>query len=122
VSDPIFEGIDPERPLFPDGIGGFLRGVLAEPERQPGGPVTHTFQYTPPPEPEPLLPWMDPAVALSTMSWEEAQRHASIGFCRMLMHSDRQAILGADSEPPTWAEAEAFYDRVEAERCAEENP
>jgi hypothetical protein len=52
MADDIFDGIDPEQPLFPDGIGGFLRGILAEPEQQPGGPYVHTFRE---PDPVPLL-------------------------------------------------------------------
>ncbi len=114
MTDSISDGIDAEQPLFPGGIGEMLR-ALAAPEQQSGTPTVHTFQPAAAEEPVPLLPWMDPGLDLSAVTRQEAQRHASIGFCRMMLHADRQAVLGTDSEPPTWAEAEAFYERVQAD-------
>lgn len=114
-----FEGIGPE-PMFPEGIGQLMRNILSSPEQPDGGPFVHSFQPAVPPDDAPLLPWMDPEFDLTSMTWEEAQRHASIGFCRTLLHADWQMVMGVNCEPPTWAEAEAFYEKVQAEQRTEE--
>lgn len=119
MTDQTFDGIGQE-PAFPEGMGQLMRNILANPERQDGGPFVHSFQPPAATDDVPLLPWMDPEFDLTGMTWEQAQRRASIGFCRMVMHADWQMFMGANCEPPTWAEAEAFYEKVQAEKRAEE--
>lgn len=115
----VFEGFGQE-PMFPEGMGQLMRNILATPVQDPDGPFVHSFQLPPPPEDQAPLPWIEPDIDLTGMSWEEAQRHTSIGFCRTLMHADWQMVMGATCEPPTWDEAEVFYERMQRTQAEED--
>lgn len=91
-----------------DGLLGMLDGWDSAVD---GLPLTLDYQ----PAPVPELEWVAPPPESADWSWEQWQRFASVGMVRAHQHAMDVAFLGTAAVPMSWPEAEAFYDRVQAE-------
>lgn len=79
----------------------------------PSLPLDGPIEMAPPVEP--VLRTSDAPDLASLSTPEGLKRYLDIAAVQVALDVDRQISFGSDSEPVTWAQAEAVYERMQAE-------